>query len=271
MKRLDGLRYVVPLREGGSLPAVIETAEGLFAVKFLGAGQGRKALIAEAIAAGIGIALNLPIPTPAIVDLGEGFGRSESDPEIQDLLRASVGPNFGLAFLSGALGFDPAIDCDEIDPAFAARVVWFDAYISNVDRSARNPNILFWKDDLWLIDHGASLYFHHSWSGWEERIHAPFPRIKDHVLLHVAGDLEEADRELLPRLNEEILREIVDALPDAWLEGEDEFASLSDHRDAYVRYLDERLQSPRPWLQEAIAAKAHGPEPYAERVTRRVV
>ncbi|MFW6075934.1 MAG: HipA family kinase, partial [Chloroflexota bacterium] len=234
-------------------------------------GQGPKALIAELLAAEIGIALDLAVPEPAIVHLGEGFGRSESDPEIQDLLRGSVGPNFGLRFLSGAMGFDPAIDCQDIDPEFAAKVVWFDAYISNVDRTVRNPNMLYWDGRLWLIDHGAALYFHHSWAGWEDRIQSRFPRIKDHVLLHEAGDLQEVDYELAARLDHDIIAEIVAVLPDEWLAGEDEFDTEEDHRAAYVRYLTERLAEPRHWLDEAMEAKAQGPKPYKERVTRRVV
>lgn len=271
MKRLVARRYALPLREGGSLPAVIDTDDGLFAVKFLGAGQGPKALIAEALAAEIGLLLGLPIPEPAIVEIDAGFGRSESDPEIQDILRWSVGPNFGLRFITGALGFDAAVDTVDIDPQMAARIVWFDAYISNVDRTPRNPNILIQGDQLWLIDHGASLYFHHQWRGWEARVQARFPQIKDHIPLHQAGDLRRADEELRPKISRELLERIVTELPDRWLEGEDEFASLDAHRAAYVTYLLRRLEPPRAWLDEAIAAQNRGPEPYAERITRRVV
>ena len=175
MKRLTGLRYLVPLREGGSLPAVIETDEpGAYVVKFRGAGQGVKALIAEALAAELALLLGLPVPAPALVDLDAGFGESEPDPEIQDILRGSVGTNFGLAYLAGALAFDPAAD-RTFDADFAAEIVWFDAFITNVDRTARNTNLLYWRGAQYLIDHGASLYFHHRSGGWESIARARFP------------------------------------------------------------------------------------------------
>src|SRR5215210_394666 len=199
MARLIGTRYVVPLREGGSLPAVVETVQadevtpgGAFVVKFQGAGQGAKALVAEAIVAGLARALDLPVPRPAIVILEEGFGNAEPDPEIQDILRGSVGENFGLAYLAGALAFDPGAD-RQVDPELAAGIVWLDALTTNVDRTARNTNMLLWQGRLWLIDHGAALYVHHRWEGWESRIQSPFPQIKDHVLLGLADNLEEAD------------------------------------------------------------------------------
>src|SRR5215212_967769 len=176
MARLIGTRYVVPLREGGSLPAVVETVAsgdatpgGACVVKFLGAGQGAKALIAEALVAGLALALGLPVPEPAIVTLEEGFGNAEPDPEIQDILHGSVGENFGLAYLSGALAFDPAADAASVDPDLAAEIVWLDALTTNVDRTPRNTNMLVWQQQLWLIDHGAALYVHHRWEGWEGR------------------------------------------------------------------------------------------------------
>src|SRR4051794_23045407 len=200
LERLVGARYVAPLREGGSLPAVVETTHGRsFVVKFHGAGQGARALLAEAIVAGLARALDLPVPTPAIVELAEGFGNAEPDPEIQDILKGSVGPNFGLGYLAGALAFDPAVDRD-VDPDLAASIVWLDALVTNVDRSARNTNLLLAQGRLWLIDHGAALYVHHRWEGWQDRIQSPFPQIKDHVLLPFAGDLDAADARLRPRL-----------------------------------------------------------------------
>src|SRR5947209_14531702 len=168
--RVTAKRYVVPLREGGSLPAVVDTEPtGRFVVKFRGAGQGPKALVAEAVVAGLAVELGLPIPQPAIVALDEGFGRGEPDPEIQDLLRASVGENFGLAYLAGAFGFDAAADLASVDPELASAIVWFDAYVANPDRTPRNANLLVWQDRLWLIDHGACLYFHHRWSTWQQK------------------------------------------------------------------------------------------------------
>jgi hypothetical protein len=268
--RLSGARYVVPLREGGSLPAIVETDDGRsFVVKFQGAGQGAKALVAEAIVAGLAQALDLPVPAPAIVDLAEGFGNAEPDPEIQDILQGSVGDNFGLAYLPGALAFDPAVDHD-VAPELAADVVWLDALVTNVDRSARNTNLLLAQDRLWLIDHGAALYVHHRWEGWETRIQSPFPQIKDHVLLPLAGDLMDADARLRSRLTDDVLRAIVDDLPDAWLGGETLFPTLAEHRQTYLTYLSERLNGERCWLEEAIGAQARGPERLALRLTHRV-
>jgi hypothetical protein len=281
LARLIGTRYVVPLREGGSLPAVVETVQadettagGAFVVKFQGAGQGAKALVAEAIVAGLAQALDLPVPGPAIVTLEDGFGKAEPDPEIQDVLRGSVGENFGLAYLSGALAFDPAADraCPDtggVNPELAAEIVWLDALTTNVDRTSRNTNLLLWQGRIWLIDHGAALYLHHRWEGWRDRIQSPFPRIKDHVLLGLAGDLEEADARLRPRLTDDVLRQVVIDLPDAWLGGEPVFPTLDEHRQAYVTYLSERLHGPRRWLQEAIDARRRGPERLAVRQTHR--
>jgi hypothetical protein len=277
LDRLVGTRYVVPLREGGSLPAVVETSQngqtapgGAFVVKFLGAGQGAKALIAEALVAGLAEALALPVPRPAVVALAEGFGKSEPDPEIQDILRCSVGENFGLAYLSGALAFDPAADVGVVDPTLAADVVWLDALVTNVDRTARNTNLLVWQDRLWLIDHGASLYVHHRWDGWQDRIQSPFPQIKDHVLLSFSGDLEAADARLRPRLADDVLRQVMADLPDTWLGGEPLFPTLDEHRQAYLTYLSERLNGPRRWLQEAIDARRRGPERLTVRATHRL-
>jgi hypothetical protein len=220
--------------------------------------------------AGIAGALGLPVPRPAIVELAKGFGNAEPDPEIQDILRGSVGPNFGLAYLPGALAFDPAADRASVAPDLAAEIVWLDAFVTNVDRTPRNTNLLIWQDRIWLIDHGASLYVHHRWEGWETRVQSPFPQIKDHVLLGVAGDLEAADARLRPKLSEDVLREIVADLPDAWLGGEALFPTLDEHRQAYVAYLSERLNGPRPWLDEALVARQRGPERLAVRQTHRL-
>ncbi len=276
-ERLVGTRYVAPLREGGSLPAIVETARpadltpgGPFVVKFQGAGQGAKALVAEALVAGLAQAVGLPVPTPAIIDLADGFGRAEPDPEIQDVLRGSVGENFGLAYLPGALAFDPAADRRDVSPEQAADIVWLDALTTNVDRTPRNTNLLVQGGRLWLIDHGAAPYVHHRWEGWLDRTQSPFPQIKDHVLLGVAGDLEAADARLRPLLTDAALRAVVDDVPDAWLGGEPLFPTLADHRQAYVTYLSERLHGPRRWLDEAAAARARGPERLAVRQTHRL-
>lgn len=272
LERLTGARYIVPLREGGSLPAVVETGRsGPFVVKFRGAGQGVKALIAEAIVAGLARALDLPVPRPALIELRDGFGRGEPDPEIRDLLHASVGTNFGLAYLPGALAFDPAVDSSAVSEELAAAIVWLDAFTTNVDRTARNTNLLVWQRAVWLIDHGAALFVHHRWAGWEERLHAPFREIKDHVLLPLSGDLSAADAWLRPRLTPEVIRGVVAGLPDDWLGGEPLFPDLAAHRAAYVQYLLERLNGPRPWLREAVEARRRGPERLGVRPTHRVV
>lgn len=271
IERVTGTRYLVPLREGGSLPAVVNTdPPGSYVVKFRGAGQGAKALVAEAIAAGLAGALDLPVPKPAVVQLDAGFGKAEPDPEIQDILRGSAGANFGLTYLSGALAFDAGIDTD-ISADLAASIVWFDALITNVDRTPRNTNLLLWRDRIWMIDHGASLYIHYQWSGWEERIQSTFPQIRDHVLLHRAGDLMAADERLRPRLTDAVLCEVIADVPDEWLGGERLFPTLVEHREAYVTYLQARLNGPRLWLREAIEAQRQGPVRYAPRITHRVV
>ena len=271
IEHLNGARYVTPLREGGSLPAIVETEDDrAFVVKFLGAGQGKKALVAECLGAGLAQALGLPVPDAAVVSLGDGFGIGEPDPEIQDLLRASVGLNFGLAYLPGALAFDPAADRD-LSPDLAADIVWFDALITNIDRTPRNTNLLVWRGRTWLIDHGAAIYFHHAWPGWEGRVQSTFPQIKDHVLLHQAGDLGAADERLHPLLTDEVLRAVVACIPDEWLGGEDLFATNEQQRAAYVTYFSQRLNGPRAWLQEAIDAQSRGPIRYAPRPTHRVV
>lgn len=272
LARLNGARYVVPLREGGSLPAVVDTeGDGSFVVKFRGAGQGPRALIAEMLVALIAQRLELPVPRPAVVDLDDGFGRGEPDPEIQDILRESVGANFGLEFLPGALAFDPAVDGRLISPEFAADVVWLDAYVTNVDRTARNTNLLVSGNRVWLIDHGAALFFHHRWAGWQERIQSPFVQIADHVLLHLAGDLDAADARLRPRLDASLLNGFVEALPEEWFGDEPEFDDVAAQRRAYVTYLVERLNGPRAWLQEAATAKQRGPKTLQRRLTHRVV
>ncbi len=264
---------MVPLKEGGSLPAVVDTdADGTFVVKFLGAGQGAKALIAETIVALLAQQLGLPVPQPAIVDLDDGFGRGEPDPEIQDILRGSVGANFGLEFLPGALAFDPAVDGQLVSAEFAADVVWFDAYVTNVDRTARNTNMLVCDQRVWLIDHGAALFFHHRWAGWQQRVQSRFPQIVDHVLLARAGDLSIADERLRSRLPTAALANTVAAIPGEWLSPvDDEFASADEQRQAYVTYLEERLNGPRDWLGEAIAAQTRGPKRLERRLTHRPV
>jgi hypothetical protein len=273
LPRLLGTRYVVPLREGGSLPGVVDVdGEGTFVVKFRGAGQGPKALVAEALVALVGLAVGLPVPRPAVVDVDAGFGRSEPDPEIQDILRASVGANFGLEYLPGALAFDPSVDGALLTPDLAADIVWLDAYLTNVDRTPRNTNMLVCDQRVWLIDHGAALFMHHRWAGWRQRIQSPFPQIAEHVLLPFAGDLAAADARLRSRLDPGVIAHIVNRVPEEWLGSEQEFASTDEQRAAYVTYLVERLNGPRAWLFEAaIGAQQRGPKPLGPRLTHRVV
>jgi hypothetical protein len=268
---LTGLRYVVPLREGGSLPAVVGTEAGSFVVKFRGAGQGPKALVAEALVAQVAQALQLPVPSAAIIDLDDGFGRGEPDPEIQDILRGSVGLNFGLAYLPGALAFDPVVDAQLVAADLAAEIVWLDAYLTNVDRTPRNTNLLVSDGRVWMIDHGAALFFQHRWAGWRDRIQSPFQQIADHVLLPFAGDLQAADARLRPRLRDAVLSAMVDGLPEQWLLPDPQFAGTAEQRAAYSTYLIERLSGPRPWLAEAIRAQKRGPKPLERRLTHRVV
>ena len=254
------------------MPAVVDTdADGSFVVKFRGAGQGPRALVAEVLVALIAQALDLPVPRPAVVDLEDGFGRSEPDPEIQDILRGSVGANFGLEFLHGAMAYGPAVDDGLLTPEVAADIVWLDAYVTNVDRTARNTNLLVSAERVWLIDHGAALFFHHRWTGWQQRIQSPFPQIAEHVLLSRAGDLETADARLRPRLDPTRMAAIVQSIPEEWLGDEPEFADVSQQREAYLTYLLERLNGPRAWLKEAIAARQRGPATLQRRMTHRVV
>jgi hypothetical protein len=256
IRTVHATRYVAPLREGGSLPAVVEADDdALYVMKFVGAGQGAKALIAELIAGEIGRALGMRVPELVFIEMDETLGRSEGDPEIQDLLRASIGLNLGLRYLPNALEFNVLL-APPPDPQLASEIVWFDAYITNVDRTARNVNMLLWQGDLWLIDHGASLYFHHSWDGFRERSQSAFPLIRQHTLLPLAAHLDTADRKLRARLSTDLLRQIVDWVPDLWLGGEEIFADVDAHRQGYVDYLSGRLAAADLFLQEAHRARA---------------
>ena len=267
-------RYVQPLREGGSLPAVVETASGdLFVVKFRGAGQGAKALVAELIAGLLARALDLPTPGLAIVEVPPPFGRSEPDPEIQDLLRASHGINVGARYLDGAFNFDPGAAGALVSAELAARIVWFDAFLTNPDRTHRNPNILVWKRQPWLIDHGAALYAHHDWRSVDEaRTRAAFPLIQQHVLLAQSGDIDAADAEMIARLSRGVIDDVLAALPDALLTAPPADAgspSADALRERYRSYLLTRLEAPRDFVGTAIAARERllrePPRPYSAR------
>lgn len=254
------IRYMQPLREGGSLPAVVDTDGGLFVVKFRGAGQGAKALVAELIVGGLAGALGLPVPELALVEVPEPFGRSEPDSEIRDLLRASHGTNVGLRYLDGAFNFAPAAARELIDGQLASRIVWLDAFTTNPDRTHRNPNLMVWQGKPWLIDHGAGLYAHHDWPSVDDtRTRTPFDMIRDHVLLDAADDIPAADAGLVPGITEELLGGILRRIPDALLMASPagpEFATPDDARARYVRYLRERLREPRPFVDAAVTARA---------------
>ncbi len=268
-------RYLTPLREGGSMPAVLATEDGdLFVTKFRGAGQGAKALVAEIIVGELARHVGLPVPELALIEVNASFGRTERDPEIQDILRGSQGVNVGMRYLDGALNFD--IAADTVDPALAARVVWLDALTCNLDRTARNTNLMIHNDALWLIDHGAALYFHHDWSRVDEKTaRSPFAPITDHVLLPVAGDLAATDAALAEMVGDDDLSRILDAVPDTLLMDAPTgvaapFASAYDNRQAYQRYFHERLTAPRAFVDKAIEAqKAVGQQPHKPLGYRR--
>ena len=253
-------RYLTPLREGGSLPAVVDTeGDGLWVVKFRGAGQGAKALIAEVLVGELARAAGLPVPDIAAIDIVERFGRTEPDPEIQEILQKSHGVNVGLRYLDGAFNFDPNAAGEVVDAALAARIVWFDAFTTNPDRSHRNPNLLVWQRRPWLIDHGAALYAHHDWASVDEaRARTPFPRIQDHVLLTSAGDLAAADAEMTALLDEAAIARVLALVPDSLLTdavGGQEFATAPEARERYGAYLRTRLAGPRDLVAQAIEAQ----------------
>lgn len=250
-------RYVMPLHEGGSLPAIVEADDdGLYVIKFRGAGQGPKALIAELVAGEIGRALGLPVPEIVFMELDPLLGRSEPDFEIQELIKASTGLNLALDFLPGALAFD-ALDVQSgvVDSELASSILWFDAYITNVDRTARNTNMLWWHRRLMLIDHGASLYFHHIDGNYLERSRTPFSPIKNHVLLPIASELRVVDLRAKELLNLHVIEGIVNLIPPSWLENDPFFSDTQARRAAYVAYLLDRLANSHFFVEEALRAR----------------
>lgn len=251
MRTVRATRYLTPLREGGSVPAIVEADDdGTYVAKFRGAAQGPRALIAEVICGELGRALGLPVPRLALIEIDPVLARSEPDPELQALLRASAGLNVALDYLPGALNWEPSLP--RPDAALAADIVWFDALVTNVDRTVRNPNLLRWHRALYLIDHGAALYFHHAWTGHLARAASPFAAIKSHVLLPDAGDLREADARLAPQISESLLAAVVAEVPDAWLTAE---ATPAETRAGYVAHLAARLAAPRAFVEEAERAR----------------
>lgn len=261
IKTVTAIQYLTPLREGGSLPAVVAADDGLhYVMKFVGSGHGPKALIAELVAGEIGRALGLRVPELVFMHLDESLGPSEPNAEIHDLLRASVGLNLGLRYLPNAFVFNMLLQ-PLPDPELASAIVWFDAYMTNVDRTPRNVNLLIWDDQLWLIDHGSCLYVHYDWRNYLERSRTPFPHIKDHTLLPFASALDDADRAARERLSPELIQQTVDLIPDVWLDGTlspggSPFGDRGEERRAYVSYLLSRLEASHSFVEEAKHARA---------------
>jgi hypothetical protein len=255
LRTVAASRYVTPLREGGSLPAIVEADDdGLYVLKFRGAGQGPKALIAELLAGEIARLAGLPIPEIVFVNLPAELARTEPDAEVQSLIRASVGLNIGLDYLPGSVTFDPLVFVP--DEGLASRIVWFDAFVCNVDRTARNVNMLIWHRRLWLIDHGASLYFHHAWTRHDQHATNPFPLIRDHVLLKYAATLDEVDERMASVIEPDMLAAIVQSIPESWLSEDLGFGGTQAQRDAYLNYFLQRLRSSGSFVQEAIRARS---------------
>jgi hypothetical protein len=255
LRTVNVTRYVTPLREGGSLPAIAEADDNfLYVLKFRGAGQGTKALVAELIGGEIARLLGLKVPEIVFANLNEAFGRTEPDEEIQDLLRASTGLNLAIHYLSGAITFDPVVT--SIDSKLASAIVWLDSLLTNVDRTARNTNMLMWHKELWLIDHGAALYFHHSWDNWEEQAKRPFAQVKDHVLLRYATELEQTDQDFRGILTAEHIQDVVSLIPDDWLMRDAPFETAEEHRQAYAQFLTSRLSVSDLFVKGANDARA---------------
>lgn len=251
IRTVTATEYVMPLREGGSLPAIVAgDDDGTYVVKFRGAGQGVRALVAELVSGELARALGLPVPEIVFVDLDPRIAKTEPDAEIQELLQKSAGLNLALDYLPGSITFDPIVKLQIDDrAALASDIVWFDALVTNVDRTAKNTNLLVWHRKLWMIDHGATLIFHHQPAGWRGRSRAPFAQIADHVLLRWADGVAEADARLSARLTEEVIDGVLAMIPDAWLvDGPD--------RMIYRDYLMQRLEPPRVWMEEAVRARA---------------
>ena len=256
LRTVTATRYVTPLREGGSLPAIVEASDdGIYVLKFRGAGQGPLALVAELIAGEIGRSLGLNVPELVFMEVDAALGRNEPDPEIRELLKASVGLNLALDYLPGSVMFDPAAD-PAVEADLASDAVWFDAFVTNVDRTARNPNLLCWHKALYCIDHGAALYFHHAWQNVEQMARSRFPAVRDHVLLPWASRIEDADVRLRPRLGEELFGRILEQIPDDWLLAAPGASTPAERRAGYLTFLTQRLDAASLFIEEAVRARA---------------
>lgn len=256
IKTLTATEYIEPLREGGSLPAIVQADnDQLYVMKFIGAGQGPKVLIAELIAGEIARAAGLTVPEIVFLTLDPVIGRSEPDAEIQDLLHASTGLNIGFQYLDHASAFNMLLS-PRPEPRLASEIVWFDAFITNVDRTPRNVNMLIQNRQLWLIDHGAALYFHHEWQDYLKKSESPFPLIKDHILLSLASELDEIDAVMRQRLSPALIEAVVEALPEEWLQTDTPFSNPAEHRTAYREYLLHRLEHSQNFVVEAKHARA---------------
>ena len=254
LRNVNVTRYMMPLREGGSLPALAEADDDFkYVLKFKGAGHGVKALIAELLGGEIARVLRLRVPELVFANIDEAFGQTEGDEEIQDLLKASKGLNLALHFLSGALTYDPVVTT--VNTKLASQIVWLDAFILNVDRTFRNTNMLIWHKDLWLIDHGASFYFHHTWTNWEKHARSSFELIKDHVLLAQASELENVDQEFKLILSNDTLQCIVDLIPEEWLHWKDTNESSEEIRKTYFKFLTIRRDNSELFIKEAKNAR----------------
>ncbi len=254
LRSVNVMIYMTPLREGGSLPAIAEADDGKrYVVKFRGAGHGPKGLVAELLGGEIARHLGLPVPELVYAELDEGFGRSEGDEEIQDLLKWSQGLNLGMSYLTGAINYDPVVD--EVDSLLASKIVWLDAFITNIDRTARNTNMLIWKKKLWLIDHGASLYFMHNWKTREQAALSVFPMVKDHVLLPWASQLNEVATEFRSKLDEDFFSRLVELIPDSWLEWPEVEEGSAELKAGIVQFFITRLAHSESFLKEANDAR----------------
>lgn len=254
IRNVNITRYVTPLREGGSMPGLVEADDGfLYVIKFKGAGQGVKALIADFIGGELARAAGLNTPELVFATLDEAFGRTEPDEEIQDLLKASVGLNLGVHFLTGSITFDALVN--QPDALLASKIVWLDAFLTNVDRTVKNTNMLSWNKNLWLIDHGASLYFHHSWDNWQQQAVSPFALINNHVLLPMASQLAAVNEFMLSVINQQVIHQIVGAIPAVWLTETNVGLSANEVSNVYEQFLNNRLANHIHFLNQAIDAR----------------